>query len=114
MLAAAWSPSTTWDEFVDLCARLTELRAELRQSRGIQAPLRRCSKCGSASRADIKGVSVRSALFALRKVGALSEADFERLERDWKKHKAARRLDALGKTSDTPPATTTGDPSGCC
>jgi hypothetical protein len=42
-------------------------------------------------------VSVRSALFALRKVGTLSEADFQRLDRDWKKHRAARGLDALGK-----------------
>lgn len=112
VLSAAWSPSTTWDELVDLCSRLTALRTELRQSRGIQAPLTRCPKCGNTSRADIKGVSVRSALFALRKVGKLSEADFKRLDREWKKHRAVRGLDALGKEGDAP--TPLRDPSGCC
>lgn len=113
VLTAEWSPSTTWDELVDLCGRLTDLRTDLRQSRGIQAPLTRCPKCGGVSRGDIKGVSVRSALFALRKVGTLSEADFRRLDRDWKKHRAARGLDALGRKIDASSATTTSDPSGC-
>ena len=114
ILIAAWSPSTTWDELADLCGRLTDLRTDLRQSRGIQAPLMKCSKCGSVSRGDIKGVSVRSALFALRKAGALSDADFQRLDHDWKKHRAVRGLDALGKKNDASSATTTSDPSGCC
>jgi len=114
ILIAAWSPSTTWDELVELCGRLTDLRTDLRQSRGIQAPLMKCSKCGSVSRGDIKGVSVRSALFALRKAGALSDADFQRLDHDWKKHRAVRGLDALGKKNDASSATTTSDPSGCC
>ncbi len=113
VLTAAWSPSTTWDELIELCGRITDLRTELRQSRGIQAPLMKCPKCGSASRSDIKGVSIRSALFALRKVGAISDSDFQRLDCDWKKHRAARGLDALGKTNDTSSSATTHDPSGC-
>ena len=114
ILTAAWSPTTTWDQLVDLCGRLTELRTDLRQSRGIQAPLMKCSKCGSVSRADITGVSIRSALFALRKVGAISDSDFQRLDRAWRKHRAARGLDALGKKNGGASATTTRDPSECC
>jgi len=114
VLATAWSSSTTWEELADLCSRLTELRKDLRQSRGIQAPLTRCSRCGSVSRGDITGVSIRSALFALRKAGILSDAEFKRLDLDWKKHRAARGLDALGKKHDASPATTANDPSGCC
>jgi hypothetical protein len=113
VLRAAWSTSTTWDGLVDLCRRLTDLRTSLRQSRGIQAPLVKCSKCGSVSRADIKGVSIRSALFALRKLGAISDADFQRLDRDWKKHRATRGLDALGKNNHASSVTLTRDPSGC-
>ena len=67
VLTAAWSPTTSWDELVDLCGRLTDLRTDLRRSRGILAPLMKCPKCGSVSRGDIKGVSIRSALFALRR-----------------------------------------------
>jgi len=59
-------------------------------------------------------VSVRSALFALRKAGILSDAEFTRLDLGWKKHKAARGLDALGKNHNTSLATTASDPSGCC
>lgn len=114
VLIASWSPSTTWDELVELCGRLTELRTDLRQSRGIQAPLTKCSKCGGVSRGDIKGVSVRSALFALRKADVLSDTDFERLDHDWKRHRAVRGLDALGKKNHASSAATTSDPSGCC
>ncbi len=113
-LTAAWSPSTTWDDLVDLCGRLTVLRKDLRHSRGIQAPLTKCPKCGSVSRGDIKGVSVRSALFALRKVGVVSDSDFQHLDRDWKKHRAARGLNELGKKNDASSVTTTCDPSGRC
>jgi hypothetical protein len=114
VLTATWSTSTTWDELIELCGRVTVLRTELRQSLGIQAPLMKCPKCGSISRSDIKGVSIRSALFALRKIGAISDSDFQRLDRDWKKHRAARGLDALAKASDTSSSATTHDSSGCC
>lgn len=97
VLLAAWSPSMTWAELADLCGRLTELRKGIRQSRGIQAPRTRCSKCGSVTRSDISGVSIRSALFTLRKRGVFSETDFKRLDLDWKKHRAAQGLDAYGR-----------------
>lgn len=96
VLTAEWSPSTTWDELIELCRRVTAQRTELRRIRGIQAPKWKCPKCGSASRSDIAGVSVRSALFALRKVGAISDADFKRLDRDWGKQRDVRGLDPMG------------------
>lgn len=114
VLTAAWSPTTGWDELVDLCGRLTDLRTDLRRSRGILAPLMKCAKCGSVSRGDIKGVSIRSALFALRKAGAISDVDFQRLDRDWKKYRASRGLDSFGEKNDASSAVTTRDPSGCC
>jgi hypothetical protein len=107
-LKAAWSPTTTWAELADLCGSLTELRKRIRQSRGIQAPLTRCPRCGSVSRGDISGVSVRSALFALKKCDVLSEADFKRLDRDWNKHRAAHGLDAYGRKPDALPEAAAG------
>jgi hypothetical protein len=70
-LKVAWSNSMPWDELADFCARMTELRRQLRSERGIQAPRTRCSKCGKVSRSDISGVSIRSALFALRNSGVI-------------------------------------------
>jgi hypothetical protein len=114
ILTAAWSPSTTWQELADLCGRLTELRKSIRRSRGIEAPLTRCPRCGSVSRGDIPGVSIRSALFALKKSGVLSEADFKGLDLDWKKHRVAHGLDAHGRKPHASPATTSGARPPCC
>ncbi len=99
-LTAAWSPSTTWQELADLCSRMTEQRKTLRQSRGILAPLMRCPKCGTAARADDGDISIRSALFALKKSGTVTDADFKRLDADWKKHRAAHCLDPYGRKSE--------------
>lgn len=95
-LESTWTPSMTWEELADFCRLMTEKRKDILESRGIQPPQTRCPKCGSVSRADISGVSIRSALFALKKSGIVSEADFKKLDRSWKKHKAENHLDAYG------------------
>ena len=114
ILTAAWSPSTAWDELADLCSRLTELRNSLRHSRGLAAPLMKCPTCGCVSRAVLKDVSVSAALFALRKAGVLSDADFQRLDHEWKKHRAAQGLDAFGKKKAPAAPRTRRNSAGCC
>ena len=114
ILVAEWSPAMTWDELAQLCGRLSELRTELRATRGIEGPLTRCRKCGRFSRGEIEGVSIRSALFALQKASVLSHDDMKRLELDWKKHRAARRLDRLGRDPRASAPASIGDRSGCC
>ena len=101
-LSSTWSSSMSWDEVIDFCARMTELRREIRQARGLRPPRMRCSRCGSVSRSDIKGVSVRSALLALRKEGIITEAERKELDRSWKRYRAEHRLDYLGQPVDTP------------
>lgn len=96
-LRRVWSANMSRAELAALCARVTEMRMEIRRSRGILPPLTRCPACGSTSRADIAGVSVRSALFALASEGLVTEAELRRLDRDWKKHRAALRLDRFGR-----------------
>jgi hypothetical protein len=113
-LTAAWSPSTTWEDLADLCSHLTERRQALRQSRGIEAPLTRCPKCGRASRSDISGVSIRSALFALKKIGVLIETDFKRLDAEWKQYRATHGLDAYGRRAVASASAAQGDEPTCC
>jgi len=96
-----WSSSVTWEELAEFCRRMTELRADIRESRGILPPRRRCPCCGSVSRGDIRGASIRSALFALKKLGALTDEDFKVLDRSWKAHRMAHRLDAYGRSTET-------------
>jgi len=52
--------------------------------------LTRCPRCGAKSRSDISGVSIRSALFALKKIGVVTEAEHEALDKSWRKYKEAR------------------------
>lgn len=100
-LRSTWSSSMGWDEAIAFCARMTELRREIRQARGLRPPHMRCSHCGSEARSDIKGVSVRSALFALRKEGIVSEAERRELDRSWKRYRAEHGLDHLGQPVGT-------------
>jgi hypothetical protein len=101
-LQAYWSASRTWDELAGFCQRMTDKRRTIRKARGILPPRSRCPQCGDVSRSDISGVSVRSALFALRKLGILTEAEFKDLDRSWKKHRAAAGVDAYGRPAAPP------------
>lgn len=107
-LHRARAANMSWEDLAALCARVTEMRTEIRRSRGILPPLTRCPACGHASRSDIAGVSVRSALFALASEGLVTDAEFRRRDRDWKKHRASLRLDPYGRTAPPPP-----DPEHC-
>ncbi|MFO7738901.1 MAG: endonuclease NucS [Desulfatiglandaceae bacterium] len=53
-----------------------------------------CKECGG--RMELPPISIRTALFALRKIGAVDEAGFKKLDREWGKHRKANGLDAYG------------------
>jgi len=111
-LGRTWSAEMTWDELALFCGRITEVRQELRRARGIRPPLTRCPRCGTRSRSELPGVSIRSALFALRNGDFITEEDFKDLDKSWRKHRAARALDACGRPKkDLTPA---ASHEGCC
>jgi len=112
-LERTWSASVSWEELADFCHRMTEKRKNIRASSGIKPPLTRCSKCGAVSRSEVSGVSIRSALFALKKTGAVTEAELKALDKSWRKHKTRNRLDAYGRKAE-PPQETRGDESDSC
>jgi len=95
-LKVHWSSSMNWEELAVFCRRMTDKRKWIRQSREIKPPMIRCSRCGEVSRSDIQGISIRSALFTLKKIGIVSETEFKKLERDWNKFKKKSSLDAYG------------------
>ena len=96
-LRSTWSGAMTWEELADFCGRMTEKRKEIRRTRDIQPPRTRCVKCGRVSSSDISGVSIRSALFALKNNGVVTDAEFKDLDRSWKRHKARHSLDPYGR-----------------
>lgn len=98
-LRSQWSSDMSWDEIAAFCRCMTEKRQTIRESRGIKPPRRSCRKCGG--RMGLPPISIRSALFALRKTGAVDEAAFKKLDREWKRHRKANGLDAYGNRSQS-------------
>ena len=103
-LKASWSEAMSWDELADFCARMTKMRKQIREERGIQPPKMRCNRCGGAMLplSDVSGISIRSALFALRNNGVITNDELKKLDKSWMKHKKKKGLDAHGR----PPAPT--------
>ena len=71
-LKTSWSRTMPWEEFTDFCARITEKRKQIRGERGIQPPKTLCPTCAKASRADLSGVSIRSAMISLKNNGVIT------------------------------------------
>ncbi len=100
-LKRSWSRAMDWKELAHFCELMTQKRRQIRQERGIQPPKTRCTKCGEVSRSDISGVSIRSALFALKNNGVITDAEFKDLDKSWMKYKTECGLDPYGwKTKD--------------
>ena len=99
-LKHGWSRTMSSDEVADLCACMTEKRKQIRQERGIQPPKMRCAQCGSVSRSDILGISIRSALFALKNSGVITDIEFRELDKSWTKHRKKNGLDAFGRRAE--------------
>lgn len=97
--AGAWSRSMGWPEFASLCVRIFERRRALRLARGIKPPRMKCPRCGAESTSDISGISIRSALFALKDGGVITDAEFSALDKSWQKYRRANRLDARGNAA---------------
>ena len=112
-LKTSWSESMSWDELAGFCARMTEMRKQIREERGIQSPKMRCNQCGGALRplSDVSGISIRSTLFALKNNGVITDDEFKNLDKSWMKHKKKNGLDAYGRK--TTPKSPIADPP-CC
>ena len=98
-LKRSWSEAMSWNELADFCARMTEMRKQIREEHGILSPKRRCNRCGGTMlpTADVSGISIRSALFALRNNGLITDDEFKKLDKRWMKHKKENGLDANGR-----------------
>ena len=96
-LKTSWSRTMPWEEFTEFCARMTEKRKQIRRERDIQPPKTRCPTCGKASRSNISDVSIRSALFALRNNGVITDDEFKELDKSWTKYRKKNGLDAHGR-----------------
>ncbi len=95
-LTAWWDPGVSWSEFAAFCNVMMEKRTVLRQALGIKPPMMYCPKCNQYEPADIPGISIRSALFALKKAATISDEQFKEFDRSWKRYQRKNAIDGYG------------------
>jgi hypothetical protein len=96
-LKSHWSSSVTWEELAIICRTMSKKREEIRKTRGIKPPKTKCRKCGSISGGSNNYlISIRSALFVLKNSDVITEEEFKKLDKEWKKYKKENNLDPYG------------------
>ncbi len=98
-LKAYWVTDWSWKGFAVFCEAMTEKRKQIKDSRSIKPPRMTCSKCGG--QVELLPISIRSALFALRKIKLINEAEFKKLEKEWAKFRKSNILDPYGNRLET-------------
>jgi hypothetical protein len=96
-LKSTWTRDMTWEELADFCRRMTAKRQKIKDDRCIKPPHMTCKCCGGQMK--LSPISIRSAMFALRKLELIDETEFKKLDREWSKYRKANNLDAFGNKS---------------
>ena len=99
-LVAWWKPDVTWEALGEFCGRMMEMRKAIRENRGIEPPLMYCGEWDRMERMDVPGITIRSALFALKKAGVVSDEQLQELDRSWQRHQRTNGLDGYGKKKE--------------
>ena len=103
-----WTPEVSWEALIAFCTRMTMFRSEIQETRGIRHPMIYCPSCKQQHPAKLQDISPRSALFALQKIGLISDAEMKTLDRDWATYRRENNLDAYGSPKATEPYASTG------
>ena len=95
-LRAWWKPGTSWDDFIEFCHRMMDKRTAIRAERGIKSPMMYCPICQGRRPSEAPGIGIRSGLFALMKIGLITQDEFAELDRSWKHYRRDNGLTAYG------------------
>ena len=96
-LEERWHPEISWEECRDLCIEMTAWRTKIRKSKNIKPVRYWCSNCQERHDSVPSPLTIRSMLFALKKVGAVDESEFKAIDKKWKKYKKENGLDPRGQ-----------------
>ncbi len=96
-LKKEWNSSLTWEKFGALCERLSEDRNKIQKQRAIKGPRMFCRHCNEVHEMELGTVTIRSGLFALKKVGLLTDEELKTLDGDWRRYRARHRLDGCAR-----------------
>ncbi len=96
-LKSRWNESMSWQQCSELCKDMTQYRKQIRKEKGIKPVIKWCQNCKDYHEMEPAPISIRSLLFALKKVKVIEEKKFKELEREWKRYSRVNKLDAYGK-----------------
>lgn len=91
-----WDPEISWKLMIRFCQQMTEFRVQIKKSKGIKPVKFSCPACGGKHTMSLPPISIRSALFALRKLELVSDAEFKEHNRSWARFRKDNDLDAYG------------------
>lgn len=86
-LRKQWHPQMSWDECTQFCQKMTALRKSIWKERNIKPARMWCPNCRDYHCFRPADISVRSMLFALRKISVIDDDEFKKLDRAWKKYR---------------------------
>ena len=95
-LILAWSPDLSWQAVGDLCFAFEAQRKRIRAERGIVSPKYICKCCGELMVAS-ETISIRSALFELRKREVIDDTTLAQLDKDWGRYRKSHKLDSQAR-----------------
>jgi hypothetical protein len=93
-LKSFWSTDWSWGGILVFCEAMTEKRKKIMENRGIKPARMYCKVCGGQM--VLPPISIRSALFALRKIGVIDDNEFKKHEKEWAKYRKVNFLDSYG------------------
>ena len=98
-LKKTWNPQMSWEECADLCQKMTFYRESIWNDQKIKPARIWCTNCKQYHDSRPPSISIRSMLFALKKLNVIDDDELKALDKSWKKYRKESNLDAYGKPS---------------
>ena len=92
-----WSPDLPWEHVISFCERMTIMRKDIAISRDIKPPIMKCLACGTRARAAYPMISVRSLIFAIKKIQTISDDNLKKIDLSWKRYQRKNSLNGYGQ-----------------
>ena len=98
-LKETWNLQMSWEECADFCQKMIVFRESIWKDQKIKPARTWCSNCQKYHDSRPPKISIRSMLFALKKLNVIDDNEFKGLDKSWKKYRKEFNLDAYGKPS---------------
>lgn len=92
-LQKMWRPDMTWSEVSQVCLHMGERLRRIREDKSINTNTGQKCACGG-SMVLTSRISIRSLLFSLKKIEAISVEEFDRLDKEWMRYQRKHKLTA--------------------